>query len=405
MYQFRVSCRLCGGPLSEVLRLPDCPLANEYFDTSRAGEKQDHFPVILAQCVSCQHVQTQTVVNPERLYSEYSYTSGIAPSFRAHLRALAGELHAAGHRTIVDIGSNDGTMLGFCRELGMTGIGVDPARNLAAEASARCNLTIPAFFNVETAREIRKTIGTPDVVTCLNAFAHTDDLAAIADGVRELIGETGEFVFEVAYLLDLLEKNEIGSLYHEHISSHHVEPLVRFFGERGLTLVGVERIAVQGGSIRCRVRDRGSLDELAAVDAFCESEEGPIRAGVAAWPSRVQAEREATMAELAPYLAGRGDFLCKFDGKLAVYGAPARLTTWAYAMGFIGADVTCVFDDEPRKVGKLTPGLQWPIVSSSELMARNPAAILISAWPYAAEIKARFPEYRGEWLTPPGRTK
>lgn len=392
MYQFRTSCRLCGGPLARVLDLGATALANEYYPAERAGEKQDEFPLIIAQCASCQHVQLQCVVNPERLYSEYTYTSGVAASFRSHLESLATELHTAGHRTIVDIGSNDGTLLHYCRNLGMTGLGVDPARNLAAEASSRGNLTIPAFFNVETAREIRKTIGVPDVVTCLNAFAHTDDLAGIADGVRELIGDTGTFIFEVAYLLDLLKKNEIGSLYHEHVSHHGVGPLVDFFEDHGLKMFDVERLGTQGGSIRGYVaRNRVSSGR---IDRFLDEETDLVPGLLSSWTARVEAEREATMAELAPYL-----------GKLAIFGAPARLTPYAAMLGLKRADVTCVFDDEPRKIGKLTPGLQWPIVPSAELMTRNPEAILISAWPYAKEIMARFPDYKGHWILPKREAK
>ncbi len=435
MYHWRAACRLCDGALETVLTLPSCPLANEYWTAEQvaSGAEQDHFPVVLGQCQSCSHVQLQTVVNPERLYSQYSYTSGVAASFRMHLAELATALRAAGHRTIVDIGSNDGTLLAYCRSLGMVGLGVDPARNLAAEASAKGLLTVPAFFNVETARALKGILGrSPDVVVALNSFAHTDSLGEIADGVRELIGETGTFVFEVAYLLDLLEKNEIGSLYHEHVSHHSLGPLLDFFSKRGMTVCDAERIGIQGGSLRVHVRGRlYSLPEDHPIDDILEAEER-IPVLLAAWPGRIAEERRALLTELRPYLAktcahcdgtggnhptatfnghthpgttfgpcsackGGGD---KPKGKLAIYGAPARLTTWTYAMGLKREDVVCVFDDEPRKQGRATPGLHWPIVPSSELMARNPEAILISAWPYASEIKARFPDYRGKWLVP-----
>jgi hypothetical protein len=394
MYRFRAACRLCGGPLERVLDLGFCALANEYLPAERAGEKQDEFPVVIGSCVACGHVQNMAIVEPGRLYSEYSYTSGVSHAFREHLQALATELYNAGHRTIVDIGSNDGTLLHCCRNLGMRCLGIDPARNLAAEASSSGALTIPAFFNVETAREIRRILGgAPDVVTAINSFAHTDALGEIADGVRELIGDSGVFVFEVAYLLDVLEKNEIGSLYLEHASTWAVREMQKFFGSRGLALLNVQRIAAQGGSLRVTVGDPRCNRNSATVHDMIADEER-IPSILAAWPSRVAAEREAVAAMLEPYL-----------GSLAIYGAPARLTVWAHAMGLKREDVTCVFDDEPRKVGRLTPGLHWPIVSSSELMARNPPAVLISAWPYAKDIMARFPDYRGVWLVPPRGTK
>lgn len=395
MYRWRETCRLCSAPLRRILDLGMVPLANENWprELVSSGIKQDEFPVILGQCCSCQHVQNMCVVDPARLYSEYTYTSGVSSAFRAHLQSLATELYAAGHRTIVDIGSNDGTLLHYCRNLGMRGIGVDPARNLAAEASARGDLTIPAFFNAEIAKHIRDVFGgAPDVVTSLNSFAHSDSLGEIADGVRELIGDNGVFVFEVAYLLDLLEKNECGSLYHEHASNWHVAPLVKFFEKHDLRLDHILRLSIQGGSIRgVVVRNdarlswntqsvQGSIDAESSLPGLIES-----------WPSRIASEREQLAKSIEPY-RGKG---------LAVYGAPARFTVYAHAMGLRPSDVSCVFDDEPRKIGKFTPGLHYPIVSSDELMKLNPPAILIASWNYEAQIRAKFPDYRGAWLVPP----
>ena len=271
----------------------------------------------------------------------------------------------------------------------MVGLGVDPACNLAALASARCCLTVPSFFTPDLAKEVRKTLGRPvDVVTCLNAFAHADDLHSIAEGVRELIGDTGVFVFEVAYLLDVLQKNEIGTCYHEHTSHHHVAPLVPFFEKHGLYLNDAHHVATQGGSIRGYVSTKNLPSPAVRIAVADEKERLPEL--LKALPSRVNAETKETMRDLAPYL-GQG---------LAIYGAPARLTTYAYALGLGPRDVTCVFDDNPMKVGKFTPGLNWSIVHSDKLRSVNPEAVLVASWNYFEDIKKRYPDYRGKWILP-----
>lgn len=386
-YRIHETCCLCGGALERVLSLPDTPLANAFVDSPRP---QQLYPLHVDQCVECEHVQTPVEVDPKLLFSEYAYVSGTAASFRAHLASLAQELYDAGHRTIVDIGSNDGTLIDECRKLGMRGIGIDPAGNLAALASAKCCLTIPAFFTPAHAKEIKRVLGgAPDVVTALNVFAHCRDLGGIADGVRELIGDTGTFVFEVAYLRDILKKNETGTLYHEHSSHWHVIPMRSFFERHGLALCDVQRLEVQGGSIRGYVRGHSTgLAENVALFALSEFQSVPRM--LEEWPARVEKEREETLAMLRPYL-GQG---------LAIYGAPARLTTYAYMLGLKNRDVMCVFDDNPLKVGKFTPGLNWPVVASSGLPGANPRAVLIASWNYADEIRAKFPHYKGEWILP-----
>jgi len=386
MYTTRASCRLCSGSLRIVLSLPDTPLANSY--ALSQAETQHHYPLYLSQCDACGHVQLPIVADPSVLFQEYPYTSSTAASFRQHVGKLADEVGGIGG-LLVDIGSNDGLLLSEAQKRGMRTLGIDPARNLAAEATQRGQLTLPAFLTPEIARQVRQILGQPCTVTALNVFAHADDLDSIAKAVYELINPSGTFIFEVAYLLDVLEKNEIGTIYHEHTSHHHVEPLVRFFRRHGLGLFRVDRIPSQGGSIRGYVRANGIAGP--SVDVLLGVEREVIPPLLKNWPQRVRDEHEAFNEMTEPY-RGKG---------LAIYGAPARLTTYAYTMGLLASDVSCVFDDEPRKIGRFTPGLRWPIVPSSELMARNPPAVLVAAWPYLADIQKRFPDYAGKWLVPP----
>ena len=384
-YSTRTSCRLCSGPLALTLSLPDTPLANSYA-TSKAG-CQAHYPLYLSQCEECGHVQLPVVVEPSLMFQDYPYTSSTAASFRQHVQLLAGDIASPG-ALLVDIGSNDGLLLSEAQKLGMKALGIDPARNLAAEATARGQITLPSYITPTVAQSIRNLVGAPMVVTALNVFAHADNLDAIAEAIRVLIEPSGTFIFEVAYLLDVLERNEIGTIYHEHTSHHHVTPLVKFFRKHGLGLFRVDRVASQGGSIRGYVRANGVPGPSVSYLTRLEADVIPRLLGD--WQARIRREQVELVALVE-----------KYRGELAVYGAPARLTTYAYTMALRGDDVSCVFDDEPRKVGRFTPGLKWPIVPSSELMARNPPAVLIAAWPYADAIKARFPDYRGEWILPP----
>lgn len=389
-YKLRSQCRICSGNLRTVLDLGEVPLANAYESLPRDVLPSKHYPLYISECVECGHVQLPVIVDPKLLFSDYSYTSSTAASFRQHVGKLADDIASPGG-SLVDIGSNDGLLLAEAQFRGMQALGIDPAENLAAEATKNGRLTLPAFLTPEIARRVRGLLGRACTVTALNVFAHADNLDELCEAVRILIEPSGTFIFEVAYLLDVLEKNEIGTLYHEHTSHHHVEPLVILLKKHGLGMYHVDRVESQGGSIRGFVRVGGRDDGSVglAIDRECER----IPTLLACWQSRVQAEKEALDVALHPY---RSD--------IAIYGAPARLTTWAYAMDLSRLNVTAVFDDEPRKVGRFTPGLRFPIVPSSELMKINPPAILVSAWPYLDDIKRRFPDYAGQWLTPPRST-
>ena len=162
----------------------------------------------------------------------------------------------AGNR-VLDIGSNDGTLLSFFQKAGMKVLGIDPARKIAEEATRRGIPTWPEFFNSELAQRIAGNSARVQVVTANNMFAHADGLPDILDGIAGLLDPKGIFVFEVSYLLDVIERNLFDTIYHEHLSYHSVKPLVSFMQRHGLELVRVQRVDSHGGSIRCYAAPAG----------------------------------------------------------------------------------------------------------------------------------------------------
>ena len=400
----RTTCRLCDHPLpsSKVLDLGNVPLANSYW-SDHPALAQETFPLYLQQCGACAHVQLPIVVDPKRLFSEYAYTSGNAGDFAKHLVSFADDLYAAERymspKPVIDIGSNDGTLVRLLRGRGFPAMGIDPARNLAAEASQAGNLTIPAFLTVEVARQLRELLGTgAKIVTALNVFAHTDGLHELATAMRILCGEHGRVIIEVADVAEQIRTGDVSSCYFEHLSAHSLRPLVAFLARHDLAVTAAQKLKVQGGSLRVYASPRGTPIDETTIAMF---DTPPVDE----WQARADRQAADLREKLEPFLSTDpiggsevGESLPV--PRLAVFGAPARLTALAYSLKLRREDVQCVFDDEPRKVGKFTPGLHWPIVSSAELMARNPPAILVASWNYFDHIRKRFPDYRGEWIVP-----
>lgn len=263
-------CRLCSGTsLRQVLPLEASPIADAYVPASRLTEPQPRFPMDLYQCDACGHVQLLDVVSPDVLFKDYFYNTsdspGLVEHFRKYVEALATRFAPQAGELAVDIGSNDGTVLRFWRDRGLRVCGVDPAERIAAEATARGLPTRCAYFNAELGRSLRAEIGAARFVTANNVFAHADDLPGILDGVRELLDDRGVFVFEVSYLVDIIERKLFDTVYHEHLCYHSIGPLVKFFHAHGMELFDVERIATKGGSIRVFAQHRGGKRPTAPV--------------------------------------------------------------------------------------------------------------------------------------------
>jgi len=387
-FHTRETCRLCEGALRKVLELPDTPLANEYPAAPIDGG-QDTFPLFLAQCVDCGHVQLPVVVNPERLFRDYAYQSGTSPVFRKHLEDFARDVQPKVGGLVVEIGSNDGTLLAEYKRRSFRVLGVDPARNLVDAANAKGLDTLCAFFDVATAREIVAKHGHADLIVANNVFAHANNLKEIAQGVAELLAPCGRFVFEVGYLPDMIDRGIYRTIYHEHLSFHHLQALQRFFIRIGLVLVDAKRVATQGGSIRCTVKRASQNHASVRLGWFCAEEtRGNLDASKLA--RRIADDKARTRRQL--------DDLRAVGKTVAGYGAPAQLTTTMYALGLTRQEIDFVVDDNPAKVGRFTPGLFVPIVGVDQLYARNPDACLIFSGNFAANIRERHDKYEGLWI-------
>ena len=206
----RSTCRLCGaGDLELVLHLTPTAPADAYVSGHCLDQVQQTYPLDLFLCHACGHAQLLDVVDPEVLFGTYIYVTTSSPGLVEHFRQYADEVLARTGSVkgalVIDIGSNDGTLLRFFEARGLRVLGVDAAREIAQKATKSGIETIPSFFTSQLARQIKAARGAAAIVTANNVFAHADGLTDIADGIRALLAPDGIFVFEVSYLVDLIQ--------------------------------------------------------------------------------------------------------------------------------------------------------------------------------------------------------
>jgi SAM-dependent methyltransferase len=400
----RPDCRLCGElKLERVLSLSPTPPANAFVTSEARGQPQQAFPLDLYLCTRCAHLQLLEVVDPKLLFENYVYVSGTSPVFVEHFRRYAETVIAryepAQGSLVVDIGSNDGTLLGFFRERGHRVLGIDPAREIAREASSRGIETLNAFFTPELARQIRRERGPAAVITANNVYAHIDDLAGVTDGIRELLADTGVFVFEVSYLTDVYQKTLFDTIYHEHLAYHTVKPLVSFLDSHGLELIEADRVDTHGGSLRGTVQLKGGSRAV-----------GSSVAQLIALESELGLDRPETFERFGKQIDALGARLRSLLGdlrgqgkRIAGFGAPAKATTLMHHFR-IGADtLEYIVDDSPWKQGLYTPGLHVPVVPATALVDRHPDYLVLLAWNFARPIiekQAAFRNAGGRFIIP-----
>lgn len=359
------------------------PLANAL--PKETATNAASYPLELSLCESCGLAQLMDVVDPEILFGSYLYVSGTSPSMRSHWQELAEDaserVNLQPHDLVIEIASNDGTLLIEFQKLGATVLGIEPASNIVEIARDRGVPTHLGFFDNKTATEVRESKGTARVVTANNVLAHVDNPLDFLTGAASLLDDDGILITEVPFARNLVRDVEYDTIYHEHLCYFSLSPLLTLFERAGLGVLQAIDRPVHGGSIRIIAkRGIGHSNEVIAR-AKVEADTGLLKVG--AWREfarRVISNRDKMQSLL------RG--LLENGAKVWGYGAPAKASTLLNYCNIDSDQIMATADRSPLKIGRFIPGVNIPIRSVEELLEDAPDYVLILAWNLSTEIRA-----------------
>ena len=395
-------CRSCGsGGLETVLAFGPMALADGLLTRETLGRPEPKYPLTLAFCEGCGLVQILETVPDQALFGEdYPYYSSYSDTLLEHSRQNAEALIAgrglSEESLVVELASNDGYLLQYFLARGVPVLGIDPAPGPAAAAEEKGVPTLRAFFDLELARRLRARGTRADVVVANNVLAHVSDLNGFVAGIGELLRSEGVAVLEVPYVVDLVDKCEFDTIYHEHHCYFALGPLISLFSRHGLHVNHVEHHSIHGGSLRLFVGKRAEASPAVAGLLSREMAEGVNSLE----RYREFAQRvEAVRRDLRAMLLG-----LKAEGKrIAAYGAAAKGATLLGYAG-IGTDIIdFVVDRNVHKQGRFMPGVHVPISDPSRLLEEAPDYVLLLAWNFQREIieqQAAYGRAGGRFIVP-----
>jgi hypothetical protein len=400
----RTTCRACGGThLHCFLSLGPTPLANSFLKSPDEADCELSFPLDLYFCETCSLVQLLDVIDPEVLFRNYIYVTGTSDTIAAHNVKYAGTvvefLDLGADDLVVEVASNDGSLLKCFKKHNVGTLGIEPATNIAEMARAGGIETIDQFFNSFTARQVRATHGPASAVIGNNVLAHVDETQDFLLGCQKLLKDDGLIIIEVPYLRELLDRLEYDTVYHEHLCYFSVTTLLRLCEAVGLCVVRMDRVPVHGGSLRMYAgRKEHHREHAREVLAQAEEEQAAGLTEFARY-QRFAADVENNRRAILKLLEG-----LKTKGKsIAGYGAPAKGNTLLNYCGIDTSLVSYTVDKSPLKVGLYTPGMHLPVLPASTLLERRPDYTMILAWNFADEIMRQQDEYHqrgGNFIIP-----
>ncbi|MEO8172128.1 MAG: class I SAM-dependent methyltransferase [Sediminibacterium sp.] len=397
-------CRGCKSTdLKKIFCLNPTPVGDEYVEGYKVSVEQPLYPIDLYMCQECNLAQLIDIVQPESIYADYIYltesSTDLSPHFKDYAQKVSEKIGLPKKSRVVDIGSNDGTLLNCFKNLDYTVIGVEPSGKISALANARGLKTYNAYFNAATATEIVDQDGKADLITSNNVFANVPDLHSWIEGINVLLSDNGVYVFESYYLMDVVKNFVFDFIYHEHLTSFSVKPVVTLFEKFNLKVASIDWVPTKGGSLRYYITKPGnskfSNDKTVAHYLKLEDEFKLYD------PATYEKFHEDIM------LLKKASKECldqlKAEGKtVAAFGASITGTTLIYHFE-LEKYFPYLIDDNIAKQGTFSPGLHLPVYTRNAIRDLKPDYIYILAWRFADKIIKNNQDYikaGGKFIVP-----
>ncbi len=387
-------CQVCNSiKLHLILDLGHQPLCDSLLTESMLHQPETTYPLRMFWCEECSLAQIDYCVDGSLVYHpDYPYRTGVTKELVEYLKEMSASLvtkySLKNNDLVVDLGSNDGTLLAGFKESRTNVLGVEPT-NIAKIASKNGIETLQQFFTLDLAKEIKSKYGEASMIVSTNMFAHMSTIGEVISGIEYLLKTDGVFVMESHYLLDVIQGGQFDTIYHEHLRTYSLKSLIKLFSYYDFTVTDVERGNRYGGNIRVHVTKGKNKPTSQNVTDLLNLEKNSGLYELKTYEKfadRVKQAKEDFMNFV---------FKIKNENKTIVGNScPGRSVTLLNYYG-VSKDLIPYITEQSTslKLGMFLPGKQIPIIDNEILLAEQPDYLIILAWhlaePIIQQLKAR----------------
>lgn len=392
------SCRFCGSALHHTFTdLGMSPLCESILSADQLNQMEAFYPLHVFVCEHCFLVQLEEYVRPEHIFTEYAYFSSYSDSWLAHAKAytelMAKRFQLGRDNLVVELASNDGYLLQYFVEKDVPVLGIEPAVNVAKEATRKGIPTLVDFFGQEVAAQMVRDGTQADLIVGNNVLAQVPDLCGFVAGMKTLLKPQGVITLEFPHLMRLMEGNQFDTIYHEHYSYFSFLTTLKIMARFGLTVFDVEELSTHGGSLRVYARHAEDTSHPVTehVRELARREEEAGFRRLETYFSFDEKVKE-TKRKILSFLIG-----AKRAGKsIAGYGAPGKGNTLLNYCAIRTDFLDYTVDRNPYKQGQFLPGTHIPIFPPEKIRETRPDYVLIMPWNLKNEIREQL-SYVREW--------
>ena len=360
-----LNCRICGGP--NLFQAMDFGLLALTGVFQGDGAQVPRAPLILCRCEDCGLVQLGHSYQQESLYGEtYGYESHLNPSMVSHLQAKAKMLerkYLSGNTNpiVVDIASNDGTLLAGYSNPDARLVGIDPLIHFVTDHYPHNAIKLQEFFSARG--YFSSTTEKADLVTSLSVLYDLDDPRKFAQDVADILKDDGVWHFEQSYLPTMVDTLSYDTICHEHLLYLTLTDIENLLAGSDMIIVDASLNSINGGSITVTAQKKSRKKKSPFVDYLLDKE---VKAGY-----RTSEPIKKFSQNALQHKADLKSLIQKYiDSGFDVYALGAS-TKGNVLLQWLEIDqkmIQSVGDINPRKFGKQTPGTCIPIIAEDEIL-------------------------------------
>lgn len=393
---FRKTCRVCGSKaLTPVINLGEQYLQGSFYKPGKEIPSMRKIPLTLLRCDptidenACGLLQMEHTVPSEVLYSAYWYRSGTNKTMREHLKGIVNDAVLMLNKSsgsVLDIGCNDGTLLGFY-SIRFTKYGVDPsdvAQEIDKNEATVIKDIFPSqqFINLVSQNKM-------DIITSIAMFYDLEDPIAFVNGIRNILSPEGIWIFEMSYMPMMLKNNSYDTICHEHLEFYSLAVIEYILKQCDMKVVNVALNDINGGSLRCYATHNANYKYANKkftqnIQTMRQSEfdmELDTNKPYKEFQERISIQKDELVTLLTK--------LKKEGKKIHIYGASTKGNTILQWCGIDIKFIDCAAERNPDKYGASTLGTNIPIVSESESRNLIPDYYLVLPWHFRDEFIKR----------------
>jgi SAM-dependent methyltransferase len=380
------NCRICKNKGTTVIDLGYQPLANAIVKNKKDKEKK--YPLKIFKCKSCHTLQLTRSINPKILFSNYVWVTGTSKSTVEYLKNfskyITHKLKLTKNSKILEIASNDGTLLKILKKKYKNIFGIEPAKNLAYLANKKGLNTLNYFFNFENSNKIKKRIGSKvDLIICRNVIPHMRNLHSVFRSIEYLLNKNGKLVIEFHYAKKILEDLQFDYIYHEHTYYFTLKTISYLAGIYGFYPNHVKKSQISGGSLILTLsRKKLKSNYLKKLEKKEIQDKTNSSLAIHNFNKRLNKFRKEILKLIKN---------SKYN--FAGYGSSARSNTLINYVKLNNKHVDCIFDNNIMKHNMYAPGSKIKITKPTRNKIKQYKCIIVFAWNFYEEIKNELKLY------------